>query len=63
MYCVMINDVVVITCGCRTRRMRRKEALVFFLEGMMWSEGSERDRYADIYCQLVEGRSVVSDEL
>lgn len=42
--------------------MPRKDALAFYLEAMMNSEGSEQDRYTTIYCQLKEGQKVCSDE-
>ena len=38
------------------------EALEFFLEGMMNSEGSERDRYATIYSKLQSGLLFATDE-
>lgn len=38
------------------------EALEFFLEGMMSSEGSERDRYATIYAKLKNGLLFATDE-
>lgn len=38
------------------------EALAFFLEGMMNSEGSERDRYATIYSKLKCGELFATDE-
>ncbi len=38
------------------------EALAFFLEGMMNSEGSERDRYVTIYSKLKSGLLFATDE-
>lgn len=40
----------------------RKKAMDFYYEGMMCCEGSEKDRYATIYSQLVEGFNYCSDE-
>jgi len=58
-----IKDPVVVTCGFKTKVWERQEAIDFFLEGMMWCEGSERDRYTNIYLQLIEGAKEASDEL
>lgn len=38
------------------------EALEFFLEGMMNTEGSEMDRYATIYAKLKSGLLFATDE-
>lgn len=56
------DDIVTITCYGRTEKVPRKDALNFYLEAMMNSEGSEQDRYTTIYCQLKEGQKVCSDE-
>jgi len=40
----------------------RKEAMDFFLEGMVNCEGSEADRYARIYGQLKDGSDFATDE-
>ena len=56
------DDIVTITCYGKTEKVSRKDALAFYLEAMMNSEGSEQDRYTTIYCQLKEGRKVCSDE-
>lgn len=40
----------------------RNEAMVFFLEGMISSEGSECERYTKIYTELSMGKSVCTDE-
>ena len=39
----------------------RQEAEDFFLEGMLSSEGSERDRYSTIFLKLKEGWDVADD--
>ena len=57
------KDMVTIICYRKKERMERKEALAKYLEGMMCCDGSERDRYTNIYCQLIEGRTLCSDEL
>lgn len=40
----------------------REEAMKHFLECMNYSEGSERDRYVNIYTKLAEGMMICSDE-
>ncbi len=35
---------------------------MYFLEGMMNSEGSERERYNSIYLKLISGEMVCTDE-
>ena len=40
----------------------RAEAMAFFLEGMISSEGSECERYTKIYTELSIGKSVCTDE-
>ena len=56
-------DSVRITCYGETEVWDdRKEATEFFLEAMNGSDGSERDRYAQIYAQLVSGKTVCTDK-
>ena len=56
-------DLVVVTCYGKSKVWERQEAIAFFLEGMQWSEGSERERYTDIYLQLIDGAKEASDEI
>lgn len=56
-----LEEVCTITCYGQTSKMKRKEAIDSFMEGMLMSEGSERERYANIYAGLVHGRTDVSD--
>ena len=58
-----MKDMVKVTCYGQTQMMERKAAINEFFEGMMCCEGSEQERYSIIYCQLMEGRNEVSDEL
>lgn len=39
----------------------REEAEAFFLSAMMCSDGSERDRYTNIYVKLQMGMNVCTD--
>ena len=55
-------DSVTITCYGSTEVWdSRAEAMKFYLEGMTACEGAERDRYTNIYLQLLEGRTVCED--
>lgn len=54
------NKVLVVLYGQSTVTTREK-AKEEMLECMMCSEGAERERYTDIYLQLLEGRSICSD--
>lgn len=55
-------DLVVVTCYGESKVWERSQALEFYLEGMAWSEGSERDRYVNIYYQLARGAKEAYDE-
>ena len=55
-------DAVTITCYGTTEGWdNRAEAMKFYLEGMTACEGAERNRYTNIYLQLLEGRTVCED--
>mgnify|MGYP001197243399 CR=1 FL=1 len=55
-------ETIKVTCYGKTDVYgNREEAERFYLEAMMNSEGSERDRYVNIYLQLKEGRTECSD--
>ena len=41
----------------------REEALAFFLQAMASSEGSEHERYSNIYVQLCLGMTECCDEV
>ena len=56
-----MQDFVTIICYGQPEIMRRDEAIDKYYEGMMFCEGSERDRYTEIYCQLMEGNKVCTD--
>jgi hypothetical protein len=40
----------------------RQDAVDFYRECMMYSEGSERERYTCIYLDLMDGKNVCTDE-
>lgn len=58
-----LNEIVTVRCYRRTRKMRRRNAMQFFYEGMKCSEGSEHERYETIFFQLLEGCMECSDEI
>lgn len=49
-------------CGKVQKWDDREQAKQFFLEAMMNSEGSERDRYTSVYIQLENGLPYCVDE-
>lgn len=50
-----LNDIVNVTCYNETKKQVRKDALAFYFDCMMNSEGAERERYVNIYQQLMMG--------
>ena len=57
-----MKDMVEITCYGTTKLYQRQQAIREFLIAMQVCEGSEKERYANIYCELVRGKKVVCDE-
>lgn len=56
-------DGVTTICYGKTEKWKdRDEAIAFFEEAMLASEGSEQERYAKIYTELIERKDVCSDE-
>ena len=59
-----MNDMggVTVVCYGNTRYFHnREDAEQHYLEGMVMSEGCERDRYTNIYLQLKEGLDFCTD--
>lgn len=56
-----MNERVTIICYGQTETMTRRKAIDKYFEGMMCCEGSEAERYQNIYCQLMQGMKSVSD--
>lgn len=52
-----------VKCYRKTEKMTRGEALKLYKEGMMCCDGSEQERYASIFSQLLDGNKFVSDEI
>jgi hypothetical protein len=55
------KDIVTITCYNQTETMERSKAIKKYLEAMRNSEGSERERYENIYFDLIDGETNCSD--
>ena len=53
---------VTVTCYGEKESITREQAIDKYYDAMIYCEGSERDRYMAIYCQLIEGLAEVSDE-
>ena len=57
------KDMVTITCYGREETLPRSAAIKKYKEGMMCCEGSERERYTNIYLQLIEGQTKCTDNV
>lgn len=57
-----LNETVTITCYGKTEQRKRGEAMDFYLEGARCCDGCEAERYFNIYCDLIDGLMVCSDE-
>lgn len=58
----ILSTVTTVCYGEKQVWISRKDAMDFFLDGMMNSEGSEAERYTRIYTQLCEGSTFATDE-
>ena len=59
-----LEEQVKVTCYRETETMKRRDAIAYYQEGMLSCDpgSSECERYTTIFCQLLEGRMVCSDE-
>ena len=57
----MKNNIVTIHVYNQVEKMKRSEAIKKYLEGMRFCDGSERDRYTNIYLQLIDGKDECFD--
>lgn len=55
------NGVVTVCYGERREWESRKEAHDFFLEAMMNTEGSEQQRYSNVYFGIIAGKPICTD--
>ena len=58
-----MNEKVTVTCYGRTSTMKRKDAIEKYKEAWENTEGSEQERYANIYFQLLDGNTVCDDSI
>lgn len=57
------NDSVTTICYNQIRHWdNRQDAIDFFYDGMVSTEGSESDRYQKIYGELISGEKICTDE-
>ena len=56
------EDIVQVTCYGSTETMTRAKAIAKYYECIFCSEGAERDRYVEIYGQLLDGVKHATDE-
>ena len=61
-YAEKLNTVTTVCYGKADIWDSRQEAVDFFLQAIAGSEGSERDRYVNIYTKLLSGPDICSDE-
>lgn len=59
--CKRLDSVKVICYGVEETWDSRADAIKFYLEAMAACEGSERNRYTNVYLQLLEGKSICCD--
>ena len=58
-----MEQITTICYGKKDIWQSREEAVAFFLQAMAGSEGSEHERYSNIYLQLCLGMTECSDEI
>ena len=59
---VRILDSVTVVCYGKTETWEdREEAKQFYLQAIAGTEGSERERYTNIYCALCDGAKICKD--
>lgn len=59
---VNVKDIVTIKCYSKEEKMERGDAIDFYKQCVMCSEGSEKNRYVNILMQLLDGNTYCSDE-
>ena len=58
----MAKDIVTIRCYNKEEQMERSDAIQFYREAVIGSDGSERGRYVEILTDLYEGLTYCSDK-
>lgn len=54
-------EIITVCYGKERKWKSRQEAIEFYIEGIAWSEGSERERYTEILLQLEGGSTYCTD--
>lgn len=54
--------VTTICYGIKEEWEHREYAIAAFLDAMRNSEGAERERYTNVYLDLIDGKEICSDE-
>ena len=57
-----MDDITTVCYGKKESWKTREEAEQFFLQAMMGTDGSERERYTNIYIKLQMGMNFCTDE-
>ena len=60
--CKKLDSVTVICYGESKVWDSRADAIKFYLEGMTACEGAERNRYTNVYLDLIEGLDICRDK-
>lgn len=58
----VLDPVVTVSYGQERKWDDRRDAIVFFVDCMLGSEGAEQERYLKIYLDLMTGKTVCKDE-
>lgn len=58
----LVDRVVTICYGKRREWESRNEAIAFYVDCMLHSEGAEQERYLEIYIDLMAGKTLCLDE-
>lgn len=58
----VLDPVVTVSYGQERKWDDRRDAIAFFVDCMLGSEGAEQERYLKIYLDLMTGKKVCKDE-
>lgn len=58
----VVDPVVTVSYGQERKWDDRRDAIAFFVDCMLGSEGAEQERYLKIYLDLMTGKTVCKDE-
>lgn len=58
----VLDPVVTVSYGQERKWDDRRDAIAFFVDCMLSSEGAEQERYLKIYLDLMTGKTVCKDE-